>query len=132
MIIATLVVLVVLLGFAVVMGVARDPGPTAIDVALGYAIAVGNRDFDAAYRLSDEEVMRGRNRADWVDDQRSEAGLEFTAEHVRVRASREVGTGAEVELTLGSGLQGVVELVQRQRVWVVRSWTVAPVVEPRA
>lgn len=132
MIIVILVILVVLLGFAVVMGVARDPGPTAIDVAIGYAVAVGNRDFDAVYRLSDEDGMRGRNRLDWIQDQRARPGPAFAPDQVRVTASRELGADAEVELSLGAGLAGRVALTRRQRAWSVRSWTVGPVVEPQA
>lgn len=131
MIIATLVVLVILLGFAVVMGVARDPGSTAVDVALGYAIALGHRDFDAVYRLSDEEVMRGRNRLDWIEEQRTTPRPDFESEQVRVTASRVLDDDAEVELDLGSGLGARVGLVRSQRAWVVRSFTVGPVVEPR-
>ena len=39
--------LVVLLAIAVVVGVARDPGPDPADVAIGYARALGVGDFDA-------------------------------------------------------------------------------------
>jgi len=84
-IIGVVITLVVLLAIAVVVGVARDPGPDPADVAIGYARALGVGDFDAVYRLVDPELLKGRNRPQWVDEQNARPHLEFAPDTVESR-----------------------------------------------
>ena len=85
MIIGVVITLVVLLAIAVVVGVARDPGPDPADVAIGYARALGVGDFDAVYRLVDPELLKGRNRPQWVDEQNARPHLAFAPDTVESR-----------------------------------------------
>ena len=114
--------LVVLLGFSVVLGVARDPGPTPTDVAIGYVRALANRDFDAVYRMTDDDVLRGRNRPQWMAEQAARPQLAMVAASVVAQSTVEVGDDARTVLTVDSiGTTVTVDLARRQRVWVVRT-----------
>jgi hypothetical protein len=121
-IIGIVITLVVLLAIAVVVGVARDPGADPADVAIGYARALGTGDFDAVYRLIDPDLLKGRNRPQWVDEQNARPHLAFTPDTVQAR-SRTVGKDtATVTLTIGAERVVTVELVHRQGVWAVLSF----------
>jgi hypothetical protein len=118
-IIGVVVVLVVLLAFAVIVGVARDPGPDPADVAIGYARALGVGDFDAVYRLIDPDLLVGRNRPQWVAEQSARPHVACSPDAVEARA-RAVGDGvATVTLSLGTDHLVPVELVFRHRQWAV-------------
>ena len=123
--------LVVLLGFSVVLGVARDPGPTPTDVAIGYARALANRDFDALYRMTDDDILRGRNRPQWMAEQAARPQLAMVVGAVAAQSTVEVGDDARVGLTVDSiGTTVTVDLVRRQRVWVVRTLSAGTEVSP--
>lgn len=119
MVIGIVITLVVLLAFAVIVGVAREPGPDPADVAIGYARALGAGDFDAVYRMIDPELLEGRNRPQWIAEQSSRPHFACSPDAVEARG-RVVGDGvATVTLSVGTGQLVPVELVFRQRQWVV-------------
>ena len=119
---AIVLTLVVLLGSAVVFGVARDPGPAPTDVAIGYVRALANRDFDALYRMTDDDVLRGRNRPRWMAEQAARPQLAMVAEAVDARSTVEVGDDTRVVVVVDPvGTTVTVDLVRRQRVWLVRT-----------
>jgi hypothetical protein len=121
-IIGVVITLVVLLAVAVVVGVARDPGPDPADVAIGYARALGVGDFDAVYRLIDPELLQGRNRPRWVAEQSGRPHLAFAPDGVVAR-DRVVQDGtATVTLAIGTDRVVGVELVRRHGMWVVASF----------
>ena len=131
MIIGIVITLVVLLAIAVVVGVARDPGPDPADVAIGYARALGTGDVDAVYRLVDPELLKGRNRPQWVEEQAGRPHLAFAPDTVQAR-SRAVGDGiATVTLTIGADTVVPVELVRRQRMWTVTVFDGVPAASVR-
>jgi hypothetical protein len=130
-IIGIVITLVVLLAIAVIVGVARDPGPDPADVAIGYARALGTGDFDAVYRLVDPDLLDGRNRQQWIDEQAGRPHLAFAPDTVEAR-SRTVGdTTATVTLAIGADRAVPVELVRRQRVWTVAVFDGVPVAAAR-
>lgn len=131
MIIGIVITLVVLLGIAVIVGVARDPGPDPADVAIGYARALGIGDFDAVYRLVDPELLEGRNRLQWIEQQSGRPHLAFAPDTVQA-SSRAVGDGAAtVTLTIGDDRTVPVELVRRQRAWAVTTFDGVPAASAR-
>ena len=122
MIIGVVITLVVLLAIAVVVGVARDPGPDPVDVAIGYARALGVGDFDAVYRLIDPELLQGRNRPQWVHEQTGRPHLAFAPDAVVAR-ERVVHDGtATATLAIGTDRIVGVELVRRHGMWCVVSF----------
>ena len=108
MIIGVVITLVVLLAIAVVVGVARDPGPDPADVAIGYARALGAGDFDAVYRLIDAELLDGRNRVECIEEQTGRPHLAFPPNAVRAR-----------DLTVGDGVATVTVTIEPDRAVVV-------------
>jgi hypothetical protein len=128
--IAVVLTLVVALAIALVVAVARDPGPAATDVAIGYARAFATGDFDAVYRLTDPDVLRGRNRIQWVHATSARPRAALVPGAIGVRSTTEVGDHAVVELTVDDrGRTATVALVRRERVWTVEEFTVGPATE---
>lgn len=119
MIIGVVITLVIGLAIAVVVAVARDPGPDPADVAIGYARALGTGDFDAVYRLIDPDLLKGRNRPQWVDEQTSRPHLAFAPETVEARTRAIGGETATVTLAIGEERVVPVELIRRQGLWTV-------------
>ena len=119
MIMGVVITLVVGLAIAVIVAVARDPGPTPDDVAVGYARALAAGDFDAVYRLIDPDLLDGRNRPSWVAAQSSRPRLAFSPDSVAATNCVVGDDVATVTLTVDDGRTVPVELVRRQRVWVV-------------
>ena len=119
MVIGVVITVVVLLAFAVIVGVAREPGPDPADVAIGYARALGVGDFDAVYRMIDPELLEGRNRPQWIAEQSSRPHLACSPDAVQAR-DRVVRDGvATVTLSVGTDHPVPVELVFRHRQWSV-------------
>jgi hypothetical protein len=118
-IMAVVITLVVGLAIAVIVAVARDPGPTPDDVAIGYARALAAGDFDAVYRLVDPDLLQGRNRPAWVAAQTSRPRLAFSPDSVTATGCVVGDDNATVTLGVDDGRAVPVELVRRQRVWVV-------------
>jgi hypothetical protein len=118
-VILVVLALVVLLAIALIVAVARDPGPDPADVAIGYAVALGAGDFDAVYRMIDPDLLSGRNRPNWVEEQRRRPHPAIARDAVIVR-SREVHTDdALVTLSVGAERDVPVDLVRRQGIWTV-------------
>jgi hypothetical protein len=117
--IAVVITLAVLLAIALVVAVARDPGPDPADVAIGYARALANGDFDAVYHLIDPEMLKGRNRLQWVAAERRRPHVAFVPDAVEVRGRSITGDVATVTLAVDADRVVPVELVRRQRVWSV-------------
>jgi hypothetical protein len=130
-IIGVVITLVILLAVAVIVAVARDPGPSPADVAIGYARALGTGDFDAVYRLIDPDLLDGRNRPVWVAEQRSRPRLAFSPDRVAAKSCVVDGDTAAVTLGIDDGRTVPVELVRRQRVWVVARFDGAAAVTQR-
>lgn len=130
-----MIVLLVVIGFAVclligvIVAVAREPGPGPADVAIGYARAVASADFDAMYRMIDPELMQGRNRIGWIAE--AEARPHAVQDPNRVHAvTVEAGEeAAHVDVALDERVVPV-DLVRRNRVWVVTAFDGAGVVRP--
>ena len=119
MIMGVVITLVVGLAIAVIVAVAKDPGSTPDDVAVGYARALAAGDFDAVYRLIDPDLLDGRNRPEWVAAQSSRPRLAFSPDSVAPTDCVIGDEAATVTLTVDAGRAIPVELVLRQRVWVV-------------
>ncbi len=122
MIIGVVITLVVLLAIAVVVGVARDPGPDPVDVAIGYARALGSGDFDAVYRLIDPDLLQGRNRPQWVEEQAARPHLAFAPDGVVARDRVLHDDTATATLAIGTERVVPVELVRRHGMWGVVSF----------
>jgi hypothetical protein len=121
------IALILAIGAALIVAVARDEGPTATDVAIGYARAVGAADFDALYSMTDTEQVGGRNRAAWVETERARPHAVLAVDDVRVARFDVTGDAARVELIVdASGRSATVDLVRRERAWGVSRFVVAP------
>lgn len=114
--------------FTVIVMVAKEPGPRAADVAIGYVRAVGSGDFDAMYRMIDPELMGGRNRLDWIEAQRQHPHLAFDANGVHAVAVDGGDDEAHVDVAVDADHVVAVELVLRSRVWVVTTYDGRPAV----
>ena len=124
MTIAVVIILVVLLGLSVIVAVGRDRVPTPTDVAIGYVAALAARDFDAMYRMTDSEVLHGRNRLEWIAEQETQPRAARRRSSVAVQSAVVSGDAARVVLSVDDGgAIAVVELVERQRIWVVAAFT---------
>ena len=124
MTIAVVIILVVLLGLSVIVAVGRDRGPTPTDVAIGYGAALAARDFDAVYRMTNPEVLHGRNRLEWIAEQETQPSAARRRSSVAVQSAVVSGDAARVVLSIDdAGAIAVVELVERQRIWVVAAFT---------
>ncbi len=121
------IVLILAIAVALIVAVARDEGPTATDVAIGYARAVGAADFDAVYAMTDPELVGGRNRAAWVEAERARPHAVLAVDDVRVAHAEVTGDAARVELVVDAAGRGAtVDLLRRQRAWSVSRFVVAP------
>lgn len=133
MIFAFVVVTVVGLCVALVVAVARDPGASPVEIALGYEHAKARRDFDVVYRLSAAELYGGMRKADYVAAQRAAHAGEPTpaaVEDAVAEAEHRVGDEATV-VTRVSRADGRVEhhevrLLRRSRVWEVVAYRLRP------
>lgn len=124
MIIAVVITLVVLLAGALVIGVARDGGPTPTDVAIGYGYALAHGDFDAVYRMTDPDVLHGRNRLQWIAEHEGRPRLIIEAPAVAARSTVVTAETARVVLSTDeAGGTATVELACRARIWVVTAFT---------
>jgi hypothetical protein len=130
------VVLVLLIGLvvAVIVGVAKDPGPVPIDIAIGYEHAWQVLDFDVLYRLSGPEMHDGLGKADWVAAKRaayaSGSAIGHLVEEIAAEAETKQGDAAVVttRLTLrdGSVVHNEVRMLRRSRAWDVVAYESLP------
>jgi hypothetical protein len=68
---AVIAAIVITLCVALVIAVARDPGPPPSEVALAYELAWDRLDFDAIWSLAGPELRDGRLRRDFIADKRA-------------------------------------------------------------
>lgn len=134
MIFIVVLVLVFALVVGVVVGVAKDPGPTPIEIALGYEHAWDELDFDVIYRLSGYELHGGLTKADWIAAQRVEhprgSGLGSSVESVVAESETRQGDAAAVITRRtqhdGSVVHNEVQLLRRSRAWEVVAYQLRP------
>ena len=120
---AVVLLLVGGLALCVVIAVARDPGPTPTDAAIGYAAARAAGDFDAMYRLTSDVVLHGQNRDAWIAERRARPREVQDPAAISARSTVVTGERAHVELSLSAGGERAgVDLVLRQRIWLVEAF----------
>jgi hypothetical protein len=126
--------IVLALVIAMIVAVARDPGPAAADVALGYEHAWDQLDFDAVWRLSGAELRDGLGRVDFVAAKRTAHRTGGSEGHLVAQASvesvREQGDAAVVvtrlDLRDGAHVRNEVGLARRAREWEVVAYALRP------
>ena len=71
MIVAVVATLVLLLVVGVVVVYARDPGPTPVDIAIGYELAWDRLDFDTLWSLSGPGLRDGLDKRGFLAAKRA-------------------------------------------------------------
>lgn len=140
MIIPIIATTVISLALALVVMVARDPGPSPQDVSLAYEHAWDHFDFSSLWTLSGDELRDGLRREDFVATKRAayadQRALGHLARHVAVEEAQVGRTIASVlthvDLVDGGEAHNELQLVKRAGRWVVveyhlRSDTAPPV-----
>jgi hypothetical protein len=131
-----IVVLVCVVGLcvALVVGVAKNPGPSPADIALGYEHAWDLGDFDVIYRLSGAELHEGMRKADYVAAKRAayrgEVRVHGDVEEAVAEEAHEQGDEAVVLMRLrrgdGTVVHHEVRLARRARAWLVVGYRLRP------
>jgi hypothetical protein len=131
-----LVVLACVLGLciALVVGVAKNPGPSPVDIALGYEHAWDLGDFDAIYRMSGAELLEGQRKADYVAAKRSayrgEVRVHGALAEAAAEEAHQQGDDAVVLTRLrradGTVVFHEIRLARRARVWEVVGYRLRP------
>lgn len=126
MIFVVVLVIIAALVVAVIVGVAKDPGPSPVEVALGFEHAWDLHDYDVLYRMSGPELHEGLKKADWVAAKRAQRGGSASADHVvdvAADAEQHEGEAAVVTtrltMTDGSVRHNEVRMLRRSRAWEV-------------
>lgn len=124
-----LVVLACVLGLcvALVIGVAKNPGPSPAEIALGYEHAWDLGDFDVIYRMSGAELHEGLRKADYVAAKRAAYRGEVRVHGALQEAIAEEATQQADEAVVltrlrradGTVVHHEVRLARRARVWEV-------------
>ncbi len=112
---------------ALVVGVAKNPGPSPTEIALGYEHAWDLGDFDVIYRMSGAELHDGMRKADYVAAKRAayhgEVRVHGDVEEAVADESHQQGDEAVVLTRLrrtdGTVVHHEVRLARRSRVWEV-------------
>jgi hypothetical protein len=105
--------------------IAKDPGPSPDDTAVGYEAAWNRLDFGALFDLSGEELRDGMNRAEFVGAKRAAMGEAVSPRADARVAVESVDTSGDVAhtITTVSTHEGVVSndvvLARRNGRWVV-------------
>ncbi len=125
----TAVVAVLLFGLicALVLAVARDPGPAAADTAVAYELAWDRLDFDVLWRLSGTELRDGMDRRAYADAKRAAyaarpelGGLTAAIEVEDVAESRDLAViRTRLVLHAGDDTRNELHLARRSERWVV-------------
>jgi hypothetical protein len=131
-----ILVLALVLGLvvALVVGVAKDPGPSPIEIALGYEHAWDELDFGVIYKLSGQELHDRMSRTDWVAAKRAayadRAALSGLVKETVAESEDRQGDRATVMTRLvlrdGSVVHNEVRLVRRSRAWEVVAYELRP------
>jgi hypothetical protein len=118
-------VIIAALVVAVIVGVAKDPGPTPVEVALGFEHAWDLRDFDVLYRMSGPELHEGLRKADWIAAKRTGPRPAAGDDVADVAADAELREGdaavVTTRLTMRDGTvrYNEVRMLRRSRAWEV-------------
>jgi hypothetical protein len=134
MIFVIVLVAVVGLCIALVVGVAKNPGPSPADIALGYEHAWDLGDFDVVYRMSGAELHEGLRKADYVAAKRSayrgEVRVHGDLEEAVAEEAHQQGDEAVVLTRLrradGTVVHHEVRLARRARAWEVVGYRLRP------
>ena len=127
MITAIVAGIVLFLCLALVVAVARDPGPPPGEVAIAYELAWDRLDFETLWALSGTELRDDRPKHDFVASKRAAydraPGLAGLARNVTLE---EVAAGADaavartrVELTDGAVARNELHFARRDGTWLV-------------
>ena len=127
MLTAVIAVLLFALIAALVLAVARDPGPVPSDVAVAYEEAWDRLDFDALWTLSGAELRDGMDRRDYATAKRAAyaarpelGGLTAAVEVEAVDAARDVAViRTRLMLRGGDDTRNELQLARRSERWVV-------------
>lgn len=127
MISSIVAVVIFVLLVALVIAVARDPGPPVEDVAVAYEQAWDRLDFEALYALSGDELRDGMNRRDFVAAKRAayhrQAGLTQLAAKVSVEGieggKHVAAVRTRVDAHEGAVTHNDVRLAHRAGKWLV-------------
>ena len=112
---------------ALVVAVARDPGPPPEDVAVAYERAWDGLDFDALWALSGDELRDGMARKPFIAAkqeayaaQQDLRGLAASTSVERLETGKQVAVVfTKVELRTGGAAHNEVALEERAGKWVV-------------
>lgn len=130
MVTAVVGVAIFVLIIALVIAVARDPGPPPDDVAVAYERAWDHLDFDALWAMSGDELRDGMGHRPFIEAKRAayagQADLGGLADSVSVERF-ETGHQVAVVHTLvalrkGGAAHNEMQLEQRGGRWVVVSY----------
>ena len=131
-----IVVLVCVIGLcvALVVGVAKNPGPSPADIALGYEHAWDLGDFEVIYRMSGAELHEGMRKADYVAAKkaayRGEVRVHGEVADAIAEEAHQHGDDAVVLTRLrrgdGTVVHHEVRLARRARTWEVVGYRLRP------
>ncbi len=133
------VLLLALIG-ALVLAVARDPGPVPSDVAVAYEDAWDRLDFDALWTLSGSELRDGMGRREYAAAKRAAyavrpelGGLTATVEVEHVDAARDLAVVRTRLVLRGEGdARNELQLARRSERWVVVAYKMLGSTESQA
>jgi hypothetical protein len=134
MIFVVVLVCVVALCVALVVGVAKNPGPSPADIALGYEHAWDLGDFDVIFRMSGAELHEGLRKADYVAAKRvaysGDVRVHGDVEEAVAEEAHEQGDDAVVLTRLrradGTVVHHEIRLARRARAWEVVGYRLRP------
>ena len=134
MILAVVGFLVLALCLALVIAVARDPGPRPDEVALAYELAWDRLDFESLWTLSGPELHDGLDRDGFVSAKRAAyAARPELGRLARDVSVDDVATGivnaavrTSVVLRDGGSVHNQVQLAKRNGKWIVVGYQFEP------
>ena len=134
MVIAIVAVILFVLVLAVVIAIARDHGPTPVDVAVSYELAWDRLDFDVLYTLSAAELRDGRDRPEFVESKRvayeNQPTLRDLIATVAIDQVIEAGNAASVATRValrdGTSVRNRIDLARRNARWQVVAYQLTP------
>ena len=139
MLTAVIAVLLFALIVALVLAVARDPGPAPADVAVAYEEAWDRLDFDALWTLSGAELRDGMGRREYSAAKRAAyaarpelGGLASAIAVEDVETSRDAAViRTRLALRVGDDTRNELQLVRRSERWVVVGYRMLGSTEPQ-